>query len=387
MKTARATDASGVTILLFWFHDDWGQFGRTYECVAKHLAELPEVRHVVTVFPPELAGQSGPCWVRRVSDKLTLVNQVLSLRDETGIVGRLRRLWLEREFKKVLRSKGFRRDTTVLWLFPPHQYVEDIIKMVPHRMVVTQIVDDFTRFDPAFWLYDIAKRQYPRVPLFSDLIIASSQQNYDLFSEGSTPCLMFENGVDERFFGQPAAPPHQRNGARPRIGYVGWLTERTDLDLLEFVATQRPDWSLVLVGPQYGVDLYMRGLLTFPNVHYVDFIPNSELPDFLSKLDVCLIPHRDTDYTRSMSPLKLYQYLASGRPIVSTKVSGVERFAEYLTMTSDRFEFVQGIENTLNCDTAEQSARRIAAARNETWDKRIRVMFDAVVSRLYEINS
>jgi glycosyltransferase involved in cell wall biosynthesis len=205
--------------------------------------------------------------------------------------------------------------------------------------------------------------------------------NYELFGRTSNACYFFENAVNSRFIGKPSTFPYRENNAKPRVGYVGWITERTDLNLLEYVARENPQWTLMIAGPQYKKNLEMKDLLKLKNVRYSEYIPHKDVPAFIRSLDVCLIPHRDTPYSRSMSPLKLFQYLASGRPIVSTDVTGLERFAAYLKIASDYAGFIKGIADTLENDTLEDSRKRISVALRETWDRRVREMFDLVKSR------
>lgn len=378
----------GWNVLLFWFQDDWGKYGRTYEKVAENLARLPEVRRVVCTFPPDAAEERHFHWplrTRHVHGKLSVVTPRAHVVPTDGLGFRLRRKINAtsgpRAFLRWLRRAGFRRENTVLWLFPPHPHLETLIDAVPHRLVVTHIVDDYTQFDPQLLAYRRAVDQYPRVPDFSDLIITSSAANYDKFGGGGAHCVLHPNAVDEIFLGSPSPLPW-KNGGRPRLGYVGWITERTDLSLMAEVAKARPDWDLVIAGPQHGDRLERTGLPDMKNVTYLGPLPYEQVPDFLQSLDVCLMPHCDTAYSRSMSPLKLYQYLASGRPIVSTHVAGVERFQGLVWVTRGSQEFIDAVAHALTEDNEDAAARRVAAAMEETWSARIRQMFSSVTEIL-----
>jgi glycosyltransferase involved in cell wall biosynthesis len=152
---------------------------------------------------------------------------------------------------------------------------------------------------------------------------------------------------------------------------------------MEYIAIQRPQWKLTLVGPQHPDGILSRtGLLSLPNVEYRGPMPQKDVPTFLRSLDVCLMPHRDTEYSRSMGPLKLYQYLASGKPVVSTAVAGLDQVREHVRVASDYDEFVRHIEEALQTDNPTLAAKRIDAARKQTWRLRIREIFDVVRSHL-----
>jgi glycosyltransferase involved in cell wall biosynthesis len=380
-------------ILLFWFEDDWGHYGRTYEMVARHLAGIDDVDRVVCIFPP-LPEPSReflrPLSIREGSSRVSLIAQkrlrIPVLERIFPRLEKLGRLWGDFALRNHLRRLGFHRENTILWLFPPHPYLEKIIAMVPHAMVVTQVVDNFQHMEKTFWLQGYAQEQYPKLAGLSDLIITSSRENYDLFRKDHAVCHLFENAVDPIFLGDPSSSLQPR-GMTPRLGYVGWITDRTDLRLLAHVAKSRPDWSIIIAGPRYGCDIDVSEISLLPNVEIRDPIPYHEVPAFLQSLDVCLIPHRDTAYSRSMSPLKLYQYLASGKPVVSTAVAGVEKFGKHLFMARDEEEFIRSIERALSEDTPQARSARIEAAKNETWERRVGEMFSAVRSRLKDLYS
>jgi len=297
------------------------------------------------------------------------------------------RAWINRYVKEYalltyLYMYGFRRKNTILWLFPPHPYLDELIRVVPHSLLIAHIVDNFTKLEEDKWLCDYATAQYPKLQRDAEIIITGSAFNHSLFTAGRNNCYLFENAVDEAFIGEPSSLPYL-SGASPRLGYVGTISQRTDIGLIEYVARSRPEWSILIAGRQ-ELSLNENGLLELPNVQYLDIIPYQELPKFLKNLDVCLIPHKNTDYCKSMSPLKLYQYLASGKPIVSTNVEGLGSLKEYLWIGETHEDFITRIEQALREDTVELSRHRIEAARRERWDKRVMNMFDVVKKRFLE---
>jgi len=378
-----------MNVIVFWPNDDWGLYGRTYEKITEHLEKLDEINRVVCIFPPtewKHFAFARPVTVRKVSSNLWLLNENRKRSESRGHAdqsdGDTGNCWSTIVLKVYLWLLGFRRQNTILWLFPPHPYLDVLVEIMPHSFTVAQIVDDFTKVDPAFWLHDAAMDQYPRVSEFSDVVLTSSQVNYDKFRHGQAQCYLFENAVDESFIAAPSDLPSRISADIPRLGYVGWITDRTDLSLIKDIARRRPDWKIEIAGPQRGHLIEESGLMALPNVSYLGPIPYNEVAIFLQSLDVCLIPHRDTPYSKSMSPLKLYQYLASGRPVVSSDVAGLEDFREYVHVANSYDDFVDAIEDALENDTVELSSLRIDKACNETWDKRVRNIYDAVCQHL-----
>jgi hypothetical protein len=374
---------TGFDILLFWFHDDWGTYGRAYQEIASHLATLPEVNRVVCMFPPEVDDAPGLLRERRLSAKLALLTEriapsALGAGPLPRIRRRARRWMATRAIRRYFGTHGFVRERTLLWVFPPHPYIDRIRRLVPHRVVVAHVIDDFTTFDRSHWLYPYAIEQYPTIGQWADVIFTASEANRARFATTGVPCHRFLQAVDEAFIATPSVPPRRATGGRPRLGYVGFIMERTDLALLRAVAARRPDWELVLVGPEYPTG-YVKasGVLDLPNVRWLGELPNAEIPAFLQSLDVCLMPHVDNAYSRSMAPLKLYQYLGSGRPIVSTPVAGIEFAGEHVRVAADAAGFVAHVQHCLDHDRPEHGAARIELVRTATWRIRVDEMLRA----------
>lgn len=367
---------------MFWFFDDFGFYGRAYENIARELSALPEVEKVVLVFPPrpEPSAEEGTLEVREISAKLLLLTELDPAAPRAAGLGRPK---AKAALTGFFERHGFRRESTLAWYFPPHPYIDFLRDVVPACWTVSQIVDDFTQYDPGHFLHAFAAAQYARVPGWSDVVLTSATANFERFRSAQAPCCLFDLGVQRSFLAEPGRSPHQVRASSPRLGYVGWIMERTDLALLAALARRHPEWRLVLVGPEYPVGIVARsGLLEQPNVEWAGALRNDLVPAFLQTLDVCLIPHRDDAVSRSMSPLKLLQYLGSGRPIVATDVAGMERAAGHIAIAHDYGDFERKVAEALEFDAETGSAARIAVARAATWDLRTRQMFDHVTQEL-----
>ena len=137
----------------------------------------------------------------------------------------------------------------------------------------------------------------------------------------------FPSSVEREHFKQARSgldqPPVQAAVTGPRLGFYGVIDERMDLELLATVADTRPDWSLVLVGPV--VKIAEQDLPRRANIHYMGQQSYDDLPAFLSGWDVALMPFAINESTRFISPTKTPEYLAAGRPVVSTPIRDVVR--------------------------------------------------------------
>lgn len=367
-------------IVMFWFMNDWGKYGRTYENIAKHVSVNPEVGRVVCLLPPEHVSSDRYSWPLRfshVGSKLVVVNLA------TRVVPTHRapfslRSWLNENlpnlsFRALLKLLGFNEINTTLWLFPPHAYIKDVLACVPHSHLVVQVIDNNSLINGVSeGRKSVNKAQYESLASMAEVVIVSSDRNYQIFSCLNSNCVKHENAVDDIFLSRPALIPSVTSGARPRLGYVGWITERTDLALIEQLAKKRPDYDIVLAGPLDETDpVDMGGLEDLPNVKWIGPIAYGEVPAFLRTLDVCLIPHKDNDYTRTMSPLKLFQYLGSGRPIVSTRIAGVDQWSQYVYISEAYDSFIENVDVALHEDSLDKSRARILSVAAHTWSSRV----------------
>lgn len=170
---------------------------------------------------------------------------------------------------------------------------------------------------------------------------------------------------------QPLPEPQDQAGiGRPRLGFFGVIDERFDIELVAELARQRPDWNLVLVGPVVKID--PETLPRLRNIHYLGGKQYAELPRYLSGWDVALMPFALNESTRFISPTKTPEYLAGGRPVVSTPIrdvvnaygeSGVVRIADTPTA------FIRAVEAALRMDPRVVRLRADKALDGMSWDK------------------
>jgi GT2 family glycosyltransferase/glycosyltransferase involved in cell wall biosynthesis len=221
----------------------------------------------------------------------------------------------------------------------------------------------------------------------SDVIWVTSQALLQEQRRYRTRCYLVPNACDFEHFSVSLAPPPEALAGLPRplIGYYGAISDWFDTTLVADVARRRPEWSFVLIGSTFGADLTpLQGL---SNVHLLGEQPYSALPAYLHAFDVCIIPFRLTPLTEATNPVKLYEYLSAGKPVVSVPLPEIEAVAsEGLVYTASGAEaWVQVVERALREDTPERQAARRHFARQNTWEIRwaaIRPMIEALYPRV-----
>ena len=171
---------------------------------------------------------------------------------------------------------------------------------------------------------------------------------------------------------------HAING--PVIGYVGALVSlRLDVRILEYIAAQRPEWSIVLVGPEDDV-FRNSNLHHTANVHFLGTKKPEELPGYINSFDVCLNPQIVNETTIGNYPLKIDEYLAMGKPIVATQTEGMKMFAASVYLAANKEEYVPLIEQALKEDNATIAVKRREVAMSHSWTNMVGDIYGEIVS-------
>lgn len=188
------------------------------------------------------------------------------------------------------------------------------------------------------------------------------------------PAVVFSpHGVDVELFaqaadrGQPAAALVQ-NAVRPVVGMFGLIDGRLDLALLKHLAHSRPQWTFVFVG---RLASEMEELATFSNVILPGPVPYNSLPEWGRAFDICIMPYCSGPFAESANPLKMREYLASGKPVVSVPMPAAEPFVDYISIASTPAAFLAAMETELAEDSLQKQQRRIAAVAGSSWDARV----------------
>jgi len=163
----------------------------------------------------------------------------------------------------------------------------------------------------------------------------------------------------------------------PIIGYVGNLSSRIDIELLDHVAATRRDWNIVLVGSAHAGHEVMR-LNRYPNVFLLGPKPAHEAERYIRAFDVAVIPHLDNDMTRAMNPLKAYVYCALGVPVVSTAVANMAPMDEIIKVAHGKEEFVASVEEALREGRRPLTERQRGLLLQNSWEVRAERALEAI---------
>lgn len=224
-------------------------------------------------------------------------------------------------------------------------------------------------------------RLEPELIAKSDLCVANSTYLANYCARYNPQSHYVGQGCDLDIFmeGKGAAEPADLALiARPRIGYVGALQSiRLDMELLNYIAVQRPEWSIVLVGPEDN-EFLQSNLHQLPNVTFTGSRNISDLPAYINAFDVCINPQLLNEVTIGNYPRKIDEYLAVGKPVVATATDAMSVFAEHVYLGKSKEDYVRLIEKALAENSEARTAARSVFASSHTWENSVGEIYKAI---------
>ncbi len=331
---------------------------------------------------------------RAVAEKQTLCITWRAYRDKDVLVctpplelipsswgfGRLKDTWSIRTLRTLIeRLLGPRwREETVLYVSSggiPQSY--NVIRGLRPKYVIFDILDDNLNFPGTTHPEDV-ENKFVYILQSATLITAVSHFLLDrLRNDYGTTAHYLPNGVDfERFAYRPAygAPIQELSSLeRPLFGFAGTLTSWIDFGLLLATAQRLERGTLVLVGPIIHSAVpapILRVLHNHPRVAFLGPRPYEQIPHFLHQFDVLLLPRNYKSHSLASDPLKLYEYMATGRPIVATAIPSVTRFRDLIYVCETWEDFFSSLRRALDEWSEERASKVINAVREMSWQKR-----------------
>jgi glycosyltransferase involved in cell wall biosynthesis len=268
----------------------------------------------------------------------------------------------------------------VIWTFLPTDTATDLVRLFKktQSVVVYYCIADFAELSPHH--NEILTSEHTTIEL-SDVVFAQCQELAERCSVKSRKAHVFPFGVNmSRFANEKLRPganasrysPTTFMSALPRpvIGYVGGIHKYLDTQMLAAMARARPDWSWVLVGPS---QTSVRELKRIPNIYLAGPKVHRELPQYIRDFDVGIVPYKSNGYTATVVPTKINEYLAVGKPVVSTDLPEVIAFNNHhdiiITSPNHASQFIASIEKALSASTENEVInRRQTVAALHDWD-------------------
>ena len=271
-----------------------------------------------------------------------------------------------RRAHRALRRKGCERVVAYIW----RPEFAAAIDAAPFDLACYHIDDEYSFSDDEEPLGPEERRLIAR----SDRVFIHSPGLLEKKGGINPNTLFVPNGVDFCAHAQPVPEPADLAGIpHPRIGYTGRVKRQLDWSLIERLARRRPDWHLVLVGAHTRhreVARAVSRLSPLSNVHFLGPKSHDVLAEYPQHFDVCIMPYRSTDYAQYIFPMKLHEFLASGSPVVGTRIRSLQDFERVVRLAESDESWLEAIESQLAevARGGDARRRRRQVARGYDWD-------------------
>ena len=390
-----------IDIVFFWKQNDTGIYGRRQDMLVKYLAEAPRINSILHFDAPVNIFKSGSDVLKSGQGGghshagLVLYNTLrrrLRLQDRGKIrfdtfifAGKRRasgfRNWMlpaEEDFldylDRVMKHHQIGRRRTVFWVCPNNFDFPSIADRFQPDLVVSDVIDDQRKWPCSPRYREYLQRNYEEILGCTHLTFANCRSVFEDMQEHTDNIHLLPNAAEllEEEARHWKKPAELRRIKGPVIGYVGNLDiTRIDIDLLMTVAGKRPDWNLVFIGSMHK-SKEIRKLDKFSNVRFLGVRVYEEALRYIRHFDVAIIPHLDSELTRSMNPLKLYVYFSLHVPVVSTPIANIGDFREFVQVGRTPDEFIERIDHCLNNNPVSGNLERIRSLLEvNSWNERV----------------
>jgi glycosyltransferase involved in cell wall biosynthesis len=307
--------------------------------------------------------------LREVSDYPNIVVLQMQLPAERWSDG----AWVDNERRRLVQSVlagplGRNFENPVQWFYDP-MAVTAFAGHMDESAIVYDCMDELSKFRGA--PPELIRRERELLAVANVVFgggpkIARAKRHYN------SNTYSYGCGVDVKHFGKARhartkVPADVAALSGPVLGYIGVVDERVDYDLLAQLADHNSGWNIVIVGPHTKVDP-----ATFPqrkNLHWLGGRDYAQLPAYAKRFDVCMMPFALNEATEYINPTKALEYMATGRPIVSTAVEDVVlQFADVVSIASSREDFIRRCQRAISGADQARIQRGLKMAKNNTWE-------------------
>jgi glycosyltransferase involved in cell wall biosynthesis len=275
----------------------------------------------------------------------------------------------------------------VQWFYDP-MAAKEFAGQMGEQAIVYDCMDQLSQFRGA--PPELVRREAELLAK-ADVVFAGGPKIHQAKRVFNANCHSYGCGVDVEHFGRARAeetvlPRELAELSGPILGFFGVVDERMDYDLLSFLAAQRPDWNLVILGPTAKVDPHT--LPQHPNLHWLGARDYKQLPAYVKGFDICMMPFAINEATEFINPTKALEYMATGRPIISTPVEDVVlQFSEIVHVASSHEEFLAACQRNLSDPDHVRIKLGLSTAADNTWEAIVAEMEEHIDTCLAERES
>lgn len=396
-----------MNFIFLWRENDWGLYRRRNECLLYEFSKkdfVQSILHVEALTLKNLAGLIVRWWqakdpnVKQVyrlhfkktfslkpisickESKIYIYNLIITEYSENFLLKAINSFLIRQQTKIINKKFVQSKKNVILIAYPPAIYLPETISKIKHELLIADLVDDVIVRTKNLAI----KRKY--IEVCKDILpkcdwifsTSPSLKEYKCYTDREIEFL--PNGVDQYEFSHAFPEKIPKNNNRKTVGYVGGLNHLLDLDVMEYVIACYPQTDFVLIGRiqrEFSGMIY-KIINRYNNCYYLGERKYSDIPAYLLSFDVLVSFKKDDFSTRGNDSMKVYQYLLSGKPVVTLPLTPADRFADFVYLAKDKYQFVKYLKQALDENDSELREKRIKAAAENAWEKRA----DVILSRI-----
>jgi glycosyltransferase involved in cell wall biosynthesis len=294
------------------------------------------------------------------------------------------RLWTA-AVRRAARSIGITRP--IVWVSRPETGF--VVGRMNEQLSIYHVVDEYAGYTGAGGQAGAKLADAEAVVLDSVNLVVVASPELERAKQGSARDLVvLENGVEPSEYADARdsglEPADLADVSRPRIGYSGLIGKRLDLELIRKIALRRPDCSVVLIGKVDAreCEAGLAALESLPNVYLLGEKPAAEVARYVIGFDIGLLPYAINLETQHISPIKMYEYWAAGKPVVATSIPAARRNRSAVNVAESHNEFLSAIDRLLDEPNQEDPNRLIELAGRNSWQSRVEHVAAELSSRI-----
>ena len=319
--------------------------------------------------------------VRRVHPSIVQITPLVIPGATSTLLRYVHRRLLIAQIRRAIRSiPGAGRRPVQIWSFAPD--VPYLVGEFGEECFVYYCVDEYSQFD-GFNTFDITTAENELIDR-ADVVVTTSEQLFTTKRALRPDVILMRHGVDFNHFARawrepPPRPPDLASIHGPLFGFFGLIHHWIDRALIAEVARLRPDYSFMLIG-EAKVDV--SELEKLPNVLLTGRRAYENLPAYCAAFDAALLPFVRSSMTRNINPIKMYEYLASGLPVVSTDLPEARRYTGPITITTTPRGFAKACDDALADDYPGRRKDLSRVVESESWSSKVRCLSDLIMERM-----
>lgn len=375
-------DSSKKLNIVYFMRYEWdSSFRRPYHLEMSKHCRMLGVEFPVTLDLPFRYWSSFKQWLMQ-KPKLREINKNLHLYRPFSLVCyyvsfrfpfliKVNRWLLSISLKPVLKRLGMKNVVVII----NHPTMKYVIGALDEKILCYEVFDEYTKeYGLSSRLLDRTRLAEQYVLKKADVVFTSSRMQMENRKEFNDNINFVPHAVDSEVFmraldSDTRVPNEVAVIPRPRLGFIGNMTPSVDMKLLIWLMDKHPEWSLLIVGKREEEPVNVSDLLNRSNVFHLGFKDYYDLPPILKGMDVGLIPYVLDDGTKTVYPNKLYQYLAAGKPVVSTAMPELKNLRGIIDWAETYYEFETQVSAALKGKNTDID-KRICVAQENTIVKR-----------------